>query len=1477
MNKRVLPFLLAFASFAGMAAAQTYSCGAVAGPQPIRSEGIAEAIADIVIACTGGVNSEPPPQSLTVSLNATITSRVGQNNTSEATLLIDEAGPNSRSVGFNIFRGVQASANSVRFDGVGVYEPGSGQSRIYRFSNIRVDSSQLPAGTPIQALVFTTGSVTLPVNVVTAGIVQQPQGFAVRTCDDSQTSFVNLLQSASQNAGLANGSATTANIQFNVRFSGNFAGAYRRMIAPNQDPFVPGMQYNSESDSIDTVVLGSIPGVATQGTRLMSRFNNIPAGVRLFVTTTPLGPGGASTTSLAANLISADANGAGSQTAVGPSAIGTCAASGATQFIAELPIVSGTAQAVWEVTSSSPTALEKVSFGVVAAYISAPPSPGVGTATVNGRLGPVSTIATASATAPAPRFATSNTNIPAFAIGPATGNPLTIVTPSPLPSGQVGAAYSLPSFIASGGTPSYAWSVAPGSVLPPGLTLLTNGTFSGTPTSAGSFSFTIQVNDQTGLLATKPFSITISPAASLTITTASPLPAGQVGVAYSLPLFTATGGTSPYSWGLVSSSILPPGLFLLSNGSLSGTPTLAGIYSFSVQVTDQVNAVATNAFQITISAVSTGPSITTASPLPPGTVGSVYSPLQFAATGFNLPISWVVTASCQPPGTNPGPCVVISGAPLPAGLAFSNTGVLSGTPSPGSGGTYNFEVRASNSFQQQATKQFSLTINPGTPTVITIAPSTLPNGITGTTYSQILTATGGIAPYTFSLSPGSLPSGLTLSSGGLISGTLLSAGSSLFSVVATDSQSNTGSQAYTVTVSLPIPPDKTGISITTRSIPNGIVGTDYSASLAAIGGVTPFTWFADGQSLPPGVSLSSDGVFSGKPTRAGSFRVSVRVSDVRGSSDGTVFSMTVTGPPLSITTTTLGNGTAGTPYSGSVQATGGISPYVFGVLNGSLPAGLSLTADGTISGTPTVPGTTNFTVQVADAAVNPQGTATRAFSITVVSNPPVITTASLSNGVIGVPYSGSVAATGGLPPYSFSVASGSLPAGLTLAADGTITGTPTALGDSNVAIQVTDKLNQTASKDFALKIVTPPSITTNSPIGLLIVGTPSGITLAATGGTLPYTWSVSGGSLPAGLSLDSGTGAINGNPSAAGTYSFAATVTDANKLTATKPFTGRVTTPVRITTASPLPAATAGIAYSAKIDATGGTLPYRFSADTLPAGLSIDSSGLITGTATAAVAGAFGVTVTDADSLTASARFTLAVALPQVSGVIIGGVTDTPPPAQQQNVTVTLGGTFPVPLTGTVTLTFASDANVPADDPAIQFSAGGRTATFTIPAGSTQGIFTPPSPAIQTGTVSGIITLTTAFQAGGAQISCNCVQTRTIRVARGAPVITSVRAARGAGVITITIIGFSTSREMTQAAFQFTTAAGSNVTTTSFTVPVSTFFTTWYTSTPSTQFGSQFLMTQPFTISGDANAITNVSVTLTNAQGTSTAVSAAVQ
>ena len=205
----------------------------------------------------------------------------------------------------------------------------------------------------------------------------------------------------------------------------------------------------------------------------------------------------------------------------------------------------------------------------------------------------------------------------------------TITTTSPLPTGTVGTAYSQ-TFAATGGTTPRTWSVSAGT-LPAGLSLSSAGVLSGTPTTAATYSFTVQVTG--GGTATKVFSVTINPAAvALSITTASPLPAGTVGTAYS-QTFAATGGTTPRTWS-VSAGTLPAGLSLSSAGVLSGTPTTAAAYSFTVQVTG--GGTATKAFSVTINPAAVALSITTASPLPAGTVGTAYSQT-FAATGGTTP------------------------------------------------------------------------------------------------------------------------------------------------------------------------------------------------------------------------------------------------------------------------------------------------------------------------------------------------------------------------------------------------------------------------------------------------------------------------------------------------------------------------------------------------------------------------------------------------------------------------------------------------------------------------------------------------------------------------------------------------------------------------------------------------------------------------------------------------------------------------
>lgn len=177
---------------------------------------------------------------------------------------------------------------------------------------------------------------------------------------------------------------------------------------------------------------------------------------------------------------------------------------------------------------------------------------------------------------------------------------------------------------------------------------------------------------------------------------------------------------------------------------------------------------------------------------------------------------------------------------------------------------------------------------------------------------------------------------------------------------------------------------------------------------------------------------------------------------------------------LILTTTSLSNGTVGAAYSTTLAATGGVTPYAWSIVAGNLPAGLILNAQtGAISGTPTSAGTRNFTVRVTDAQ-NPADTADKSFSLTINGAAPAplnITTTSLPAARRNRAYSQSVQATGGVGPYSWSLAAGSLPPGLTLnAATGTISGTPTTRGAWSFTVRVQDRQKPAAVDTQALSL-----------------------------------------------------------------------------------------------------------------------------------------------------------------------------------------------------------------------------------------------------------------------------------------------------------------------------------------------------------------------------------------------------------------------
>ncbi len=206
-------------------------------------------------------------------------------------------------------------------------------------------------------------------------------------------------------------------------------------------------------------------------------------------------------------------------------------------------------------------------------------------------------------------------------------------------------------------------------------------------------------------------------------------------------------------------------------------------------------------------------------------------------------------------------------------------------------------------------------------------------------------------------------------------------------------------------------------------------------------------------------------------------------------------------------------------------------------------------------------------MQVTDSA---NGAATLAMSLTIVPGPTITTAPALPNGTVDVAYSAvTLAASGGTQPYIWSITLGSLPAGLSLDANtGTITGTPKATGASNFTVQVIDAKGVGATKQFSITISGGLTITTAPGLPNGIIGLAYSATLSAAGGTPPYTWSVSIGSLPTGLTLNSSTGAITGPPSSAGSFKFTVQVTDSASVTATKQLTLNVAQTLAISTAS---------------------------------------------------------------------------------------------------------------------------------------------------------------------------------------------------------------------------------------------------------------------------------------------------------------------
>ncbi len=406
-------------------------------------------------------------------------------------------------------------------------------------------------------------------------------------------------------------------------------------------------------------------------------------------------------------------------------------------------------------------------------------------------------------------------------------------------------------------------------------------------------------------------------------------------------------------------------------------------------------------------------------------------------------------------------------------------------------------------------------------TRLTVTTTVLPSGRIGESFSNQLVASGGTDPLTWGLAPGStLPANLTLSPTGLLSGTPAATGTFTFTVIVTDSAGQAATRDLTFAASPPLGTP----SLVFVTQPATCANPDPNCVRQNAPMTPPVSVRAlDASGAPiPGLAISlAIGLNGGGGVLAGATTATTNLNGIAGfggltiSQPGTYtlvasatgFSPVTTSvfnvlPSVTITTVSLPDGIRGVVYDTTVASVGGVGAKTWTITTGALASGLLLDSNtGRISGPPASSGTSNFTLQVADAG-QPQQSNSRSLSIRVAEPLLILTAASLPDATANTSYSQQLSSSGGIPFVTWSVAiESSLPAGLTLTAGGLLAGTPTTAGDYAFTIVANDASNpaQIVSRNFSLHVAASGLSLTSLDVSSAAQGATKNVTLTGTG------------------------------------------------------------------------------------------------------------------------------------------------------------------------------------------------------------------------------------------------------------------------------------------------------------------------------------------------------------------------------------------